>query len=426
MRRKASIGDAVWLSVGITMSYRISCTEKASSLLLIPMRNTLKHAHNSRRHFLLMIDNRFFKNHHKRLVTEAAIKATLCGLAVGFTLNFLLALAAWFFDFGSLWLAIGCGLGIGILTGILFYFLKFRPTPEETARRVDRLGLKERLVTMMELQNDDSYIASLQRSNAIEHLSYVQNRKIKLRFSKALAAITLVTFFLGASMTTVLALSEILPDWQDINPEDPYENFIAVSYVVEEGGEIIGEADQLIAPGSDTTPVVAVAEEGWMFVGWDDGNKNPERQEFEVTEDLVFTAIFEELGEGIESSGGDASDEPSDGEEGDKAPDAPPNENASSSDGKPGDSGGESSGEGSNGKPSGDTSSDGESEDGGDGEGGQGSSGKWHDSNQFYDGNTYYRDYLDMYYEMAQDIFAADGSIPPEFIEFFESYFNSI
>lgn len=376
-----------------------------------------------------MIDNRFFSKHHTRLVKEGVIKSALYGLAIGFSIAFLLALAAWFFDFAGIWLPICAGLGAAALSAVPFYFLAFRPKPEDIARRVDRLGLEERLITMMELQSDDSYIAKLQRENAREHLRDVENRKLKIRLPRLVTALTLVAFFFSASMTTVLGLSanDIIPPGSDlVNPDDPMANYIAVSYVVEEGGEILGEADQLIAPGEDGTPVVAIAEDGWMFVGWDDGNENPERQEFGVTEELVFTAMFEELGEGIEGSGGDGSDSPSDGDsEGDQASDAP-NENASSGEGQPGDAGGDSSGEGSEGQGNPNDSTGGESQDDEEGEGGQGSSGKWQGSNQFIDGNSYYRDYLDMYYQMAQDIFSSDGSIPPEFIEFFESYFNSI
>ena len=377
-----------------------------------------------------MIDNRFFSKHHTRLVKEAIIKAALCGLAIGFAIDFLLALLSWLFDFGNIWLAIGVGVGVAALSGVLFYLYKFRPTPEYIARRVDRLGLEERLTTMMELQNDDSYIASLQREDARAHLSEVEDRKLRIRIPKVMAALTLVSFLFGSAMTTVLGLSknDIIPDGGELfNPEDPMENYVSITYEVDGEGEIFGEANQLVAPGEDGTPVVAEAEDGWMFVGWDDGTESPERQEFGVTEDVVFVAIFEELGDGIDSSGGDSSGESPDGEEGDQASDAPNDQNSSSGEGEPGDAGSDSSGEGSEGKPNeNDSNSKGESEDGGEGEGGQGSSGKWEDSNQFIDGKTYYRDMLEKYYEMAQDIFSADGSIPPEFIEFFESYFNSI
>lgn len=377
-----------------------------------------------------MIDNRFFSKHHTRLVKEAVIKSALCGFAIGFAIDFLLALLSWLFDFGSIWLAIGAGLGTASLSGVLFYFYKFRPTPERIARRVDRLGLEERLTTMMELQNDDSYMAMLQRQDARAHLSEVEDCRLRIRIPKVMAALALVAFLFSTTMTTVLGLSknDIIPAGGELfNPEDSMENYISITYEVDGEGEILGEANQLIAPGENGTPVVAEAEDGWMFVGWDDGTESPERQEFGVTEEIVYVAIFEEFGDGVEGSGGDSAGEAPDGEDGDQASDAPNNENGNSAEGEPGDAGSDSSGEGSEGKPNeNDSDSKGESEDGGEGEGGQGSSGKWEDSNQFIDGKTYYRDMLEKYYEMAQEIFAADGSIPPELIELFESFFDSI
>ena len=377
-----------------------------------------------------MIDNRFFSKHHTRLVKEAVLKAALCGLAIGFAIDFLLALLSWLFDFGSIWLVIGVGLGTASLAGVLFYFYKFRPTPEHIARRVDRLGLEERLTTMMELQNDDSYMASIQREDAKMRLSEVEDSRLRIRIPKAMAALAIAACLFSTTMTTVLGLSknDIIPGGGELlNPEDPMENYISITYEVDGEGEILGEANQLIAPGEDGTPVIAEAEDGWMFVGWDDGTESPERQEFGVTEEIVFVAIFEEFGDGIEGAGGDSSGESPDGEDGDKASDAPNNDKGNSAEGEPGDAGSDSSGEGSEGKPNeNDSDSKGESEDGGEGEGGQGASGKWEDSNQIIDGNTYYRDMLEKYYEVAQEIFAADGSIPPELIELFESFFDSI
>ena len=55
-----------------------------------------------------------------------------------------------------------------------------------------------------------------------------------------------------------------------------------------------------------------------------------------------------------------------------------------------------------------------------------GAGGKWNDANQFIDGNQYYRDQLDLYYELAMQIFESGGEIPPELREFFENYFDSI
>ena len=226
---------------------------------------------------------------------------------------------------------------------------------------------------------------------------------------------------------SILTFSLVGCNKSDNDDASKNSDVITVIYTVEGGGKIQGDDVQTLTPGNNASTVTAIANDGWVFVGWDDGTESPERQDLGVTENMVFVARFEELGDGIDGSGGDSSGESPDGEEGDKAEDAPDNNKGNSGEGEPGDAGSDSSGEGSEGKPNeNDSNSKGESQDGGEGEGGQGSSGKWEDSNQFIDGKTYYRDLLEQYYQSAQDIFSADGSIPPELIEFFESYFNSI
>ena len=344
-------------------------------------------------------------------------------------MNFVTALLGWFFGIGIL-LAVVTGILAAAGSGALFYFFRFRPTETDVARRIDALGLEERTVSMLEFRADTSTVARLQREDAQRHLQEVEDRKIALRIPRGIAILTAVALVMGCGMTTVagLAASNLLPSGSDlVAPEDPLADYIAVSYVVDEGGEIIGEADQLLLPGESTTPVVAVAEEGWMFVGWDDGREDAERHEENVTEAMIFVAIFEEVGEGLDSGAGDGSDGPDEGSEGDSAADAPSEGNNAGENGEAGEADQERGGDGSDGESDGDKRPNDQENDGGEqGEGGQGSSGKWNDSNQFLDGNTYYRDYLDMYYEMAQEIFAEDGSIPPELLEFFEKYYDSI
>lgn len=376
-----------------------------------------------------MIKNRFFKKHYSKLIAEAIVKSALCGLLIGFAANFLAALAAWIFDFGGIWFAIGVGAGTALISGVIFYFAKFRPTTQSIARRVDRLGLEERLVTMLELEKDDSYIAMLQRENTKEHMSDVANKTIRMRLSKLVIVMTIVAALVGSGMTTVVGLSEmgIVPPLQEIvNPEDPMANYIAVSYMVEEGGEIEGITDQLLLPGESTTPVVAVAEDGWVFVGWDDGYAEPERFEENVTEEMVFIALFEEIidgdGEGEDSEGGGQNGNP---EEGDQADDVPGGADADveSDQSGQGDKGSGQGADSDNDGGQGETTEEGEGK--GDGKG-AGAGGKWEENNQFIDGETYYRDHLDTYYEMAMEIFEETGEIPPEFREFFEAYFGSI
>ena len=369
------------------------------------------------------------KPHYSRLTLEGILRSALFGLAVGFGTNVLVGFIVWLFELGGVWLPLGVGLGVGILAGFGAYYHFYRTNLHEVAHRVDRFGLEERAITMLELEGEDSCIASLQRENATTHILRVQDRKLRLSMPRALVACAIVAALLGTSMTTVVGLAnnEVIPGGGDLLPEDPATLPIAVTYTVEEGGEIIGIADQLVRPGENTTPVVAVADDGWVFAGWDDGNNSPERYEKNVTTDLYFTAIFEEIAEGNGEAGedGNANGQPGDAE-GDKAEDVPGGGDAnvdSEQNGGDGDKGDGSGNKGESDGGQGETDEEGEGK--GDGKG-QGAGGKWEDSNQFLDGNTYYRDYLEMYYEYALEIFEANGEIPPELREFFDAYHDSI
>lgn len=378
-----------------------------------------------------MIQKSFFQKHHKRLVTEALIKAVLCGLLVGFCANFLAALAAWLFDFGGVMFAVLVGAAIGVVTAVVLYFAKFKPSVRELAQRVDRLGLEERMITMLQFQEDESVIARLQRENAKQHLKDVEDRKLRMRIPKLVMIFAVIAMVLGSGMTTVVALAanDILPPGSEIiNPTDPMAQYLAISYLTEGGGEIEGETDQLLLPGEDATPVVAVAEDGWVFVGWDDGHKQVERQEKAVTSGAVFIAMFEEIGEDGES-GDESQDggEGGQGGEGDQADDLPPAGGETNADSAQGGQGENGSGQGSD---SSDQGGQGEGQEQGQGKGdgkGQGAGGSWDDAaNAFLDGSTSYRAYKDMYYQMAMEYFEENGEIPPEMREFFETYFNGI
>ena len=372
-----------------------------------------------------------FKKHYLRLVLEGVIKSVLVGLAIGFAANFLTALLAWVFSFGGVWLTIGVGIGAWLVSGVLFYFLKFRPTISETAERMDRLGLEERMITMIELEGDNSYIAKIQRENARASMAHVEGRKIKLRIPRVAISLAIIAAVLGSSMTTVKGLADSgeIPSFDELVEDDPYANYLEVFYEVDDGGYIEGEPAQLIEPGGSTTPVVAVAEDGWVFVGWDDGKTELERYETNVTQSLYFIAVFEEItddGEGNEGGEAGEGGEGKDKAEGDKAEDLPANGGANVESDQSGAEGSEGDGSGSKGESDGGQgSSDEQGEGKGDGKG-QGAGGKWQDSNQFIDGNTYYRDYLDYYYQYALEIFEENGEIPPELREFFEAYYDSI
>ncbi len=68
-----------------------------------------------------------------------------------------------------------------------------------------------------------------------------------------------------------------------------------VKYTAGEGGKIEGETEQEVAYQKDGEPVTAVAEFGYMFVKWSDGNERAERQDAWITEPLEVEAEFARL-----------------------------------------------------------------------------------------------------------------------------------
>lgn len=331
---------------------------------------------------------------YSRFMWEGILKSVLAGLAVGFALNFITAFVTWFTAFSGFWLAIAL-LAVGTAASApVFYFRLFRPTVMSNARRMDRYGLEERAITMVELQGDTSYLAQRQREDATEKLASVRASQIHFIIPKRLIILAVVAAVLGTAMTAVNGLAEkgILPGGRDfvdnITPAPP-PVYVEVTYMVNEGGVIEGDEAQVIPLGGSTTEVIAVPDEGYAFDSWDDGGRRPTRSDSNVTESVVYTAIFLPLGDnGLGDNDGDqegAGDQPGD---------------------KPGKEGGE--GNNPNGPPSG------------------GAGGQYLECNQVIDGETYYGSVYDEYYENVNAALMENMEMASDIKSFVSNYFKII
>lgn len=375
-----------------------------------------------------MKNDRMIEKYRDKLVKEAIVSSLGYGLIGGALVNFLTACVCWLFGYNGLWLCIGLGIGTFLLSAVLLYFFKFRPTEQGVLRRIDAMGLEERIVTMKELEQDDSYIARLQREDARQKESEVTSEQVKAAFpvftwKAAAIACLVVSVLAGAGMTTVVGLTSagVIPSPGLIDPDNPRDLPLAVSYLVEGGGEIEFLSEQLIEKGDDAEPVVAVAEDGWTFVEWSDGRKSPDRADKKIMEDLTVTARFEEVPDGGEDGDGDPSGEEGEGDGANDIPDASGGAGEGGSDGE----GGEGNGNGGSGEGNGSGEGGQEGEGNGNGKG-DGAGGGWSDGNQVIDGNTDYREILQIYYDMAMEILESGGELPPELKEFIEKYYGSL
>lgn len=324
---------------------------------------------------------KYFEKHYAKLNLEAVVHSSVWGLVSGAICGFIAALITWFTALKPAWLCILISVGalllVGTATAVILYFVKYRPTPKSSAKRLDGLGMRERMITMLELKDDDSLIAKIQREDAKEKLSSIPTSRIKIALSTTMIVLMSVFGILSVGMTTVSALAaagviqsgnEVLDDTiEEIEPEV----YFSVTYEAEDGGYIDGEADQLVLEGGNAEPVTAVAEEGYVFVEWDDGLSRPGRQDNKITDHVVYVAIFELIMEEDEGEG-DNEDQPTDS----------PKESEDAEQQRPSDDPQDSSGS---------------------------AGGKYEEVNQIIDGNKYYREYLEFYQELMRERLETEG-----------------
>ena len=246
-----------------------------------------------------MNHKQLFQKYRARLVRIGMVKALLCSLSVGLAVSFLVAMILWMTAVDGLGMVLGLPIGLGVAAVLLshpvFYFYCFRPNSRDVARKVDRLGLEERLVTMLELRKDDSYIASLLREDAEEQLKGVETKRLGYMLSRVAIIVLAVACVFGISMTTVSVLAEegVFPAGSALNPFRRPPERATITYVAQTGGYIEGNQLQSVVLGEFSATVYAMPEDGYVFYAWDDGVTTPVRTD-RAYEKITYTAIFVE------------------------------------------------------------------------------------------------------------------------------------
>lgn len=330
-----------------------------------------------------------FTEYYKRLSKEGWFKSFVCGLVVGFAALGITSAVLWIGGFKGFWIALVAGALSAIISAPVFYRFKFRPTAKDIAKRVDKLGLEERLLTMTELEGDNSYMAMKQREDAVAALGKVDAKNIKFSVTMSMVITLAAVSVFGLAFNTVSVLYDFgkIDDGKTIIGEiidnvEPAAPTYEVYYEVDGEGYIDGDIFQVVEEGKDASPVTAVAEDGWAFVGWSDEYAEPYRTDSNVKGDMIRFAVFQELSE--------SDDE---GDEGD----GEPQDNEKPSDPEKSDSSSSSNSDGDPGEP------------------GEGSSGKYSQKDYIYDNETYYGDnYFDTAYMEALNRLANDDTLTEE------------
>ena len=325
--------------------------------------------------------NEILKKYRKSLAKEGFIKALIWGCIIGFSAMTVLAVLFYCIGAPLVWLAPVIGIALILAGTAVLYFAKYRPTLKQVAERTDMLGLKERVITMVEMEGDTSYMAVRQREDTAVQLQKFSNRKLKLQIMLVPLIIACLLALLGISSTTVSAMSVsgAVPGIDELLPDSSEEtSLVQVMYMEEDGGHIEGEPVQIVSAGGDCTEVVAVADDGYVFDIWSDGVTTPERTDKNVVQSMTVFALFIELGD---DTGGEEMDDDIDIDMDFDSEEQMP---------------------------------------------ASGAGGKYEEHNQVIDGETYYRDVYQEYYEQAMQILSAGGVVPEYIRIIIQNYFDAI
>ncbi len=342
--------------------------------------------------------NETLRSYYNRLNMEAIIKSLMIGLTTGFFAAFISAAITWFFIFNGLWLSIGLFALVSIAVGLTTYFKYLKPNIEDLARRIDEQGFEERMITMLEFEGVDSPITNIQRDDTKIKLKDIRPKAVGFRVPKLLIALLSITLILGIAMVTVTGLSnaKALPTgdefFEDLFHKDKY---YTVTFLISnpDGGEILGEAEQVVIEGGSTTEVYIMCYDGYGFSMWKELNiQEPNLIIDNVEEDMVITAI---IGEAM--GGGDGGQQGS----GNGESDTPPKLDSES-----GDSGSGGGGGGNN--PS------------------NGAGGQYKTDNDTIIDGKYYYDNIEEYYYYAMELLREGKEIPDYLKEIVEKYFDTI
>lgn len=318
----------------------------------------------------------------RRLKKEAWIKSAFCAGAIGSGTLLLTALICWLTAFGGYWLlAIAFLAPVGALLPV-FYYYAFYPSKQYVAKRLDKLGLDERILTMFEFGGQDSYIMKLQRADAISTLSRFNSKLVEMALSVAFIVPLAVVAPTAVTMLSVYAASEAgaIPTGKELlldayRDKTTYELIYQASFLPDEnplqqkpdqpakekktGGILYSASNpqgakvitQKVAKGGDGEVVIPQAIDGYVFVGWSDGVRDCFRSDTAVQGKIVVTAIFEKAELNYESNektdgadllgGGKGGEGEGEGEPSPPDPNSPPSEPGNPNDDPPNHKGGD-------------------------------------------------------------------------------------
>ena len=360
-----------------------------------------------------------YKAQHARVVRERVLKSAIFGGLAGLGVAAVIAFVTIFVSFNGLWTAIGAGLGVAAITTLVLYFAMFRPTEKSVAQSIDKQGFDERAITMLELKDESSVMAEMQRNNAVEVITAAaENNGGKLQSGKAVPVsqklrelgLSKKMLIISGVIVVIAIISLVLTALPTERVKEIFlgTNSYGVSYNAGEHGYIVSESggyrynSELARKGKFTAQVdegkyserIVVSayddpEDSYMFAGWSDDyydEFNGASRSDKVNMGINATARYEHI-ESVEDDLGE-DDIPAFG----SVPPSP------------------------NGKP----------QPGDNGFGGGAGAGSAELNGEVVDGQTEYHEYYDDWYQEAMNRLAEGKDLPESLRKMLAAYFEAL
>jgi hypothetical protein len=166
------------------------------------------------------------------------------GLILGFGVSVLLTLILFIFKIKIIILHVLVFIGLFIGGVLIAYFMHFRVTEKEIARQLDKIGLDQRVITMLEYQEDDSVLARLQREDAISKLNSLDVKSVKISFKRISIIILGICFvlYVGAFFLPKHVDNQI-PEEPPIVEDEPSEEDKIIAEMIQKIRQIIDDAE---------------------------------------------------------------------------------------------------------------------------------------------------------------------------------------
>lgn len=234
----------------------------------------------------------------RRLTAEALLRAALSAglIAAGTAVvaGVIHILLPWLIP--ELWIMLGSTGIFAVSLGLLF-LLRYRPTKRDLAKRLDGLGLSERVETMLELEHSEAPAARLQREDTVARLQTIPQKALQMRVSRVKALlcallVALTAVLLAAPEVDLISRHDIINRLNQLLEDSQVEDDLR-----EDLSEIIDELEDKLDRDKDQQNYAENLQNAQ--------NDIQERVDQEVTRDEIGQALqgfedLKELGETIQ------------------------------------------------------------------------------------------------------------------------------